>query len=319
MSAVHPPPPAEAQPWAATPERSTMLALRVIVWIALKLGRRAARLVLLPITLYFTLFAPRARRASRRYLTRALGRRATWRDSMRHFHTFAATILDRVFFLNDRADLFELDVQGAATAIEHAPQGALLFGAHFGSFEAVRAIGRMRSGMRVSVVMYEDNARKTNEVLAAINPRVCEDILPLGRLESMLALKRRLDEGGYVGVLADRTLGEETMRDVTLLGARAQLPVGPFRLAALLRRPVIFMTGVYLGGNRYSIRFDAIADFSHLGPGERAAAVHHAMDRYAAKLDALCREAPFNWFNFFPFWVDDVDACVAAARARDAS
>ena len=26
------------------------------------------------------------------------------------------------------------------------------------------------------------------------------------------------------------------------------------------------------------------------------------MRRYVARLEALCREAPYNWFNFYDFW-----------------
>ncbi|MDP1635417.1 MAG: acyl-CoA synthetase, partial [Gallionellaceae bacterium] len=47
--------------WAARPERSNTLAIRFIVWVALTLGRRVARLFLYPICLYFFLFAGEAR------------------------------------------------------------------------------------------------------------------------------------------------------------------------------------------------------------------------------------------------------------------
>ena len=30
-----------------------------------------------------------------------------------------------------------------------------------------------------------------------------------------------------------------------------------------------------------------------------------ALARYVATLEALCREAPYNWFNFFDFWGED--------------
>ncbi|MGD9953648.1 MAG: acyl-CoA synthetase, partial [Burkholderiales bacterium] len=59
-------------PWRRAPERSHRLALRLMRAIALGLGRRVARLVLHPITAYFLAFGPRARRASRAYLTRTL-------------------------------------------------------------------------------------------------------------------------------------------------------------------------------------------------------------------------------------------------------
>ena len=118
----------------------------------------------------------------------------------------------------------------------------------------------------------------------------------------MLQLRERLDEGGVAGMLADRTPGDDTLYPVQILGAGANLPGGPFRTAALLRRPVVFMTGLYLGGNRYAIHFDPLADFSTVARDQRDAALEVAITRYAALLDQYCRKAPYNWFNFFDFW-----------------
>jgi predicted LPLAT superfamily acyltransferase len=118
----------------------------------------------------------------------------------------------------------------------------------------------------------------------------------------MLKVRERLDEGGVVGMLADRTPGNDTLYPVQILGTNANLPSGPFRMAALLRRPVVFMTGLYLGGNRYAIHFDLLADFSAVAPNQRDAALEAAITRYAALLDQYCRKAPYNWFNFFDFW-----------------
>ena len=51
--------------WVARPERSNTLALRIIVWVALTLGRPAARLLLYPVCLYFLLFSPASLAASK--------------------------------------------------------------------------------------------------------------------------------------------------------------------------------------------------------------------------------------------------------------
>jgi predicted LPLAT superfamily acyltransferase len=290
--------------WAETPERSNMLMLRIMTWISLHLGRSAGRVVLHLIAGYFLLFAPSSRRASRSYLQRALGRPPTWRDVYRHFFSFAATIHDRIYLLNQRFDLFEIEIQGRAAIHEVIDTGAgvFLMGAHLGSFEVIRAIGRQSPELRVTMVMHEDNAMKINAMLAAINPAAVTDIIGLGRIDSMLKVRERLDEGAVVGMLADRTLGEDLMLPVNVLGSLAYLPVGPFRMAALLRRRVIFMAGVYLGGNRYRIHFEPLADFSSIPTGQRGAAVEAAVRRYAALLDQHCRATPYNWFNFFDFW-----------------
>lgn len=290
--------------WAHTPERSNMLMLRVMTWISLRLGRAPARGVLHLIASYFVLFSPASRRASRHYLKRALGRRVRWPDIYRHFFTFASTIHDRVYLVNRRFDLFDIEVHGedALRQLIAAGNGVFLMGAHLGSFEVIRALGWKDTDLRVSMVMHEDNAQKINAMLGAINPESVQDIIGLGHIDSMLKVRERLDDGCVVGMLADRTPGHDAMTTATILGASVNLPIGPFRMAALLRRPVVFMTGLYLGGNRYAIHFDTLADFSGVPRDQRDAALQAAIERYAALLDQYCRKAPYNWFNFFDFW-----------------
>ncbi len=290
--------------WRRQQEKSNLAILRLMVWISLTFGRRVGRLVLYGIAAYYVLFAPRARRYSRAYLNRALGRWAGWGDGFRHVFSFASTIHDRIYLLNDRFDLFDIEVVGAEAlhaALARQP-GALLIGAHLGSFEVLRAVGRGRAGLKVAMLMYEENARKINATLAAINPAAGDDIIALGHMGSMLAARDRLDQGYLVGMLADRGLGDDATVDCQFLGAPAPFPLGPFRTAAMLGRPVFFMTGLYLGGNRYCIHFEPLADFSATPRAERDAAIRAAMQNYADRLTHFCRVAPYNWFNFFDFW-----------------
>ncbi|MHB1216014.1 MAG: LpxL/LpxP family acyltransferase [Thiobacillus sp.] len=290
--------------WTQRPERSNRTMLRIMTWISLHLGRPPARFVLAGISLYFLLFSPAAKAASRDYLRRALGREPRFADLFRHFHRFASTIHDRVFLLNGRFDLFQIEVHGQAVIDEGlaAGRGAFLMGAHMGSFEVARAMGRRQSGFNVAMVMYEENARKLNEALGAINPAAVQEIIPLGRIDSMLRVQASLDEGTALGILSDRTLSGDTTVRLPFLGADAEFPVGPMRLAAMLKRPVLFMSGLYLGGNRYAIHFERLADFSDVERTDRDAAIQAAVAAYAACLERHCRAAPYNWFNFFDFW-----------------
>jgi predicted LPLAT superfamily acyltransferase len=118
----------------------------------------------------------------------------------------------------------------------------------------------------------------------------------------MLQIRARLDAGVFVGVLGDRTLDAEPLAPVTFLGAPAGFPSGAMRAAALLERRVIFMVGLYRGGNRYHVVFEPLADFSNTPARARAAAVSAAIARYAALLERHCRADPYNWFNFYEFW-----------------
>jgi predicted LPLAT superfamily acyltransferase len=292
--------------WRRQAERSNRFWLRLMTLLSLGLGRRTSRLILPAIAGYFALFGGAARRASRDYLRR-VGAPCGFLAVVRHFHAFAATIHDRVYLLNERFDLFDIAIDGESVIrdAQAAGQGVFLLGAHLGSFEAIRAIGRGQRRLPVSMVMYEENARKINAALAAINPAATEDIIPLGTLDSMLRVRERLGVGAFVGVLADRGLGGDESRRVPLLGGHVALPLGPWRMAALLRRPVLFMAGLYLGGNRYRIVFRPLADFSTVAAAGRAAAVDAAMTAYAREIEACCRQAPNNWFNFHEFWTAD--------------
>lgn len=290
--------------WRRHRERGSARLLRIMTFISLRLGRRAGRVLLYAVVGYFFLFAPRARRAALDYLPRVLGRRPRARDRWRQLTSFATTIHDRLYLLNERFELFDIAIEGEALMRDRlrAGGGAFLIGAHLGSFEVTRAIGRRQPGLRVAMVAYEDNAQKLNAMLAAINPNAKVDTVALGSVQAMLRVSELLAQGVFVGMLGDRTPGGEAVMDVEFLGGTARFPVGPMRVAALLGRPVILMLGLYLGGNRYRVVFEELADFSGVGRQEREAAVREAVLRYAARLEAYCREYPYNWFNFYRFW-----------------
>ncbi|KAF7600035.1 MAG: acyl-CoA synthetase [Candidatus Dactylopiibacterium carminicum] len=295
--------------WMQHQERGSLFWLRVMVWLSLRLGRRLTRPVVYFIALYFLLTARTARRASRTYLGRALGRPARGFELYRHVLCFAGSIHDRLYLLNGRTRALRLRHAGtAALHAAHAQGGVLLFGAHFGSFEALRALGRENLPGQVSLLMYPDNARQINATLAAINPQAMADIIPLGQLDTMLEVSHRLEQGGLISVLADRASGQDRHLTLPFLGAPAQFPTGPFRMAAMLRRPVFFMAGIHEGGNRYAVHFEPLADFSQVTRATREAAIEAALHAYVATLERHCRANPWNWFNFFDFWESSPDA-----------
>jgi predicted LPLAT superfamily acyltransferase len=290
--------------WASSPERGSLTLLRMMTFVSLRLGRPAGRFILLFIALYFFLFAPTARRHSLAYLERVLGRPPTARDRFRQVSNFASIILDRLYLVNERYDLFDISIEGEEVMREQLDNGtgAFLMGAHFGSFEVTSAIGRRQPGLRVAMAMYEENARKVTAMFKALNPANKSEVIALGQIEAMLLIRERLDEGVFVGILADRSFGGESGLLVDFLGHPARFPLGPMRAAAVLRRPVYFILGIYEGGNRYHAVFEKLADFSEIRSGERNAAVEAAIRRYAGLLEGYCRSNPYNWFNFFDFW-----------------
>ena len=276
--------------------------LRLGIWIARGCGRSITRLLLLPICLGFAVCHPVSRAASRGYLTRVFGRPARLWEVVRHFFTFATTVLDRVYLLNDQARDFDITIHGEEIVCDILAQGGgcLLLGAHHGSFEVLRLVGRRQPELRVSLAMYEETGRKIGSALNAINPQLAPRIIGLGTIGAMIEIRDCLEMSGFVGMLADRTLPGDATVQLDFLGKPAAFPTGPARLAALLRPPVVLMVGLFRGGNRYEIHFERLAEAAPVKPD--AAATAHLIALYVARLEHYCRQAPYNWFNFFDFW-----------------
>jgi predicted LPLAT superfamily acyltransferase len=292
-----------SQPWLEQRERGSVLGMRLVAAASGLLGRALTRVALAPVCLYFLLFSVQARVASRRYLTRALGRPARLSDLFRHYFTFATVALDRLYLLRERYDLFETRLHGEE-AVQQAlddGRGCLLLGAHLGSFEILRALGTAKR-LHLAMLMYEDNARKVGGVVRAINPALAKDVIALGRFDSMLKVHERLQDSHWVGILGDRALDDTGRLRVPFLGEPAAFPTAPFRIALMLKRPVVFMTGIYRGGRRYDLYFETLFEPDGIARSQRDAAIEAAVQRYVARLEWHCRDAPYNWFNFYDFW-----------------
>ncbi|WP_018873684.1 lipid A biosynthesis acyltransferase [Thioalkalivibrio sp. ALJ16] len=290
--------------WFQQQERGSPLALRIILWVALNLGRRASRALLYPITAYFLLFAPRSRHHSRRYLRRVLGREPGLGDLARHLHCFAAVTLDRVFFLAGRDDRLDVRVHHREVFLRHVEsgRGAILLGAHLGSFEALRALAVGKHDFPVRVLMYPNHNEGITRLLESLNPDVAAAVIPLGRTETLIQARECLDRGELVATLGDRVAESDKMVACRFLGDTALFPQGPLLLAAVLKVPVILCFGLYRGGNRYDIVFEPFAETIEAPRGQRDEALAQWVQRYADRLESRVREAPYNWFNFYDFW-----------------
>jgi predicted LPLAT superfamily acyltransferase len=275
-----------------------------MVWIALSLGRAPARALLYPICLYFLVGFRSARQAIRRFRERALNYPVSWLELFHHYHVFASTILDRVYFLRARFDLFEVELHGREMLDRELAKGrgCILLGAHVGSFEVVRSLGRAQGNLDLRVIMDEQNAHLIREITQELNPAVVETVIQVGGVETMLSVKECLEQGGVVGVMGDRVMQDDQTVACQFFGREARFPTGPMRLAHVARAPVVLFFGLYRGGNRYEVHLESFCDQVHLSPGQREAELRQWVQRYADHLEVVCRNAPDNWFNFYEFW-----------------
>lgn len=293
--------------WRTEPERGSLFLLKLTARIVLTLGRRVGRVMLYPICLYFFVFERTARARSARYLTRALGRRPTVADQFRHFHTFAALILDRPFFLTGRHARITVRMHGtqAVTQAIKSGHGCILVSAHLGSFDGLRALSRDDGELRVRPIMYEANARKVSAILHALNPELARDIIVAGNPESLIGIKDDVSHGDSLGVLADRVFTEDRRVTASFLGTPAVFPAGPWLVAHLIRAPVFLVFALIGRDGSYDLYVEPFAPRIVLERGDRERQLQQVVARFAQRLEHFCRLAPYNWFNFYDFWNEE--------------
>ncbi len=294
-------------PWVDLPERSNTLALWLIRTIALHIGRPAGRALLYPITLYFLLTAGEARRGSQRFLRRVLGRKPAWHEVFGHIHCFAATLLDRVYFLTGQLERFEIGMYGSQCILDQAAsgRGCVLLGAHLGSFEALRAMGIDQRHLPIRILMNTGHNQLITRILAVLNPALGQSIIPVGGPDTLLRVQESIEQGCLVGTLGDRVAPGEKAVPCRFLGEAVDFPVAPLLLAGLAGCPVILFFGLYLGGNRYEMHFEPLAERIALERGQRQQQLAVWAQRYADRLEHYTRLAPYNWFNFYDYWGEE--------------
>lgn len=308
----------DAPSWDSHRERSSPAMLRFLVNATLLLGRPTMRVVLWPIVLYFWVTGARLRRASREFLGRVLGWEPRTRDVLRHFYSFAVMFIDRVYLLRGRGHALELDarVPDEVLRIFTAGRGCLLLVAHFGSFEVLRVKGTLRGEAPIRIVLDRQVGRMAMRLLEQLNPELASRVIDASRRgpELVLDIKQAVEAGDVVGMMADRVRADERAVIVRFLGGEVRFPAGPWIVAGMLDVPVILGFGTHCGGRRYECRLELFAEDVELPRESREAALQEYAQRYAARLEEQVRAAPFNWFNFYDFWLDEHTPRDAAAR-----
>lgn len=293
--------------WKDHSERSNPLTLKLICWIALHIGRGVARIILYPITAYFFLTSPKVIRSSKNYFKRVNNSRVSLTTVLKHIHHFSATILDRVYFLTDQHQRFEINVYGHEVIedLMKDGKGGILLGSHHGSFEVLRSLVNKNKKIPLKVLMYRDHNQMITRILDELNPDVADTVINLADSDALMQMQEAVESGYFVGMLGDRVTEGERKTECILLNDKADFPSGPVLLASILKVPVVLFYGIYQGGNRYDIHIELLAENIKIERKDREKDVQIWTQKIVSRLEHYIKISPYNWFNFYDFWNDE--------------
>lgn len=309
---------ATARHWASIGESTSVAGIWALWSVYRLLGRAPFRLVLYPVVGWYWATRGAARRASLEYLQRieathgAIGHAPSWRDTLRHFLSFAETLLDKLLAVSGRAGLSRVRCEGreAIAARLARGEGALIVTAHVGCLEMCQALADQGQSWRLTVLVHTRHAQRFNAVLRRLNPHQRVELMQVTDVDAATAmtLQARIASGGVVAIVGDRVpVRLSKTVNLPFLGHEAAFPVGAYVLAALLKCPLYFMGCVREPAGGHVQVFELLAERVVLPRGERELALRQHAARYVAALERLLQRAPFEWFNFFAFWAQPIN------------
>jgi len=294
--------------WQNRAEAGLSGGLRFTAWVALKLGRPSLTFILYFIAFYFLLVRKAERQASRNFLERITGSRVSIWKVYKHFLTFAHVTADRIYFLVGRSDIVSVRIDGAENIDRYVAQGrgCVMLGSHLGNMEAARDTARKDQAVDIRMVLDRAVSGKLIKRLEAINPNFGHLLIDAGQPAARLGLTigDALKQGDSVGFLGDRYRPGDRTVVCNFMGRPAEFPVGPLLIASVLRAPVVIVFSLYVKGT-YEVICEPFSDSFHLPRKGREQALQENVQRYADRLSFHAKRAPYNWFNFYDFWMVD--------------
>lgn len=294
-----------SEAWKSRPEGGNRIVLGLMIRLIRLLGRRATKVILVPVAAYFLIMRPLERRASREYLRRVLKQRVSLRHVFSHFLTFAQVTADRVLFLAGEAHKIPVAKYDSRLLSELSQRktGGVFLAAHLGSFEAARCIAADVTGINVRMVLDRAVNAKFIDTLESFSPGFADSIIDANQPGSQLGLQlaETVQAGKWVGFLADRFMPGDRVTECRFMGSVARFPLGPFIVAAVLRVPVVCVFPLYIDGV-YQLHSELLADPVNIPREGRDRHLQQLAQSYAGRLEYFVNKAPYNWFNFFDFW-----------------
>lgn len=292
--------------WRASKERSTPFALHLICWLAINISRNFARLWLYPITLYFFLTSPQVRLASKNYLKRTALPKHGFVQILKHIYYFSAVILDRIYFITNQTEQFDVKIfnEELVSNLTKNNLGFILLGSHVGGFDVLQYL-TPKCGQAKIMMDISHNSMIT-KILYNLNPSMFNAIIDANNDNVLLKVKESIDNSEFVAILADRSVDKQKTIQCILLGDVINIPKAPFALANILKKPIIVFFGVYVGKNKYEIHFKEIKNDYTEKKSEREKNITKNAQVYTSYIQDMIEKHPFNWFNFYDYWDDEL-------------
>jgi len=296
------------------------------------------RVIAFPVGFFYFVFSKKGRTESRRFLLKAAPfveqsktakRCLSPFGPLRHIISFSLNLVEKLESWGGKFQYTNLhfhndDIEELRRELESG-QGVFIITSHLGNIELLRGLASFnRTGVSRKTPVTAVIDMKVNEnfsrMLKELNPQSGFDIISAGEIGAHTAvmLEDKLAAGGIVTIAGDRTAagnsanpgGQGKRYLIPFMGEEAPFSPGIFYLAVLMKAPVYSVFALRRGDLSVKPEYDMHVHKSDLPPEcsrkERFNQSSLLAKSFAALMENYCKQNPFQWYNFYDFWLKEV-------------
>jgi len=217
---------------------------------------------------------------------------------LQHFR-FGQIIIDRFAMFAGKEFRIEVEGQELFDELESAESGFVQLGSHIGNYELAGYSLRPQHKQFFALVF----AGETETVMQQ-RQRMFQHgrvtMVPVSEdMSHIFTLSNALSEGNIVSMPGDRIFGSPRSLKCEILGAQAQLPLGPFSMAQQREVPLLALFVMKEKTQGYRILVRRLQADNTLSRKEQTAAL---AQNFADHISDVLQRYPHQWFNFYEFW-----------------
>lgn len=224
--------------------------------------------------------------------------KALWHTYRNHC-LFSQVVIDK--FAMYAGKRFHLDLEGYDHFLRLAdePSGFVMLSSHIGNYE-MAGYSLVSEKKRFNALVFGGEKGTVMEGRRGMLDRSNIRMIPVSSdMSHLFAINDALAGGEIMSIPADRLFGSAKAVEVTLLGGRARLPMGPFATAVSRGVPVLAVNVMKTGARRYKAYVTPLSYDRSLRPKEQ---INQLAAAYAMELDRQLTRYPDQWYNYFEFW-----------------
>lgn len=230
------------------------------------------------------------------------GRMKSMWMTYRNHCEFSQVVIDRFAMYAGKKFSFDIDGYDIFDSLSKQSSGFIQLSSHIGNYE-IAGYSLVAKDKRFNAMVFggekESVMKNRSKMFDSNNIRM---IAMQTDMSHLFIVDEALTNGEIISMPADRVFGSQKSFEINFFGDKARFPQGPFILAALRNAPMLFVSVMKTGLQRYKITVRKIE--TDLEGNSRVRAKRYA-SRYVSFLEETVKRYPTQWYNYFDFWISD--------------